>query len=334
MTTSKLDQRFCALPFSQMVLHPDGHIAPCCNLDNYVLGNINDQSLLEIWNGDPIQRLREQFLLKTPTVCKECMNTFACHNDKAILNDTVERKGFQTRPPARLHMRLNGQCNLECTMCDIWQQPNGRYTDQNFWQSARRELFPYLKHLEVLGGEPFIQKDTFRLINEVQKVNPNCQWSFITNGNYKVTPKLLTQLDPLNLNCIQLSIDSLEPQQYVKIRKRGNLKKVLETFTSLLQFREYRAAKGTPFHLVVSKCVQKNSWLDISDFFDFAIQNNVELLFQYVHTPHSSSLNSESDKIRQHCKNEIANMISSQPKTHHMKFFKDLAPVFLGLKSC
>lgn len=66
----------CILPFSQMVIRPDGKISLCCNdaYGEYTLGDINKESLLQAWNGNSFQTLREQALhgrTKHPA-CKKC----------------------------------------------------------------------------------------------------------------------------------------------------------------------------------------------------------------------------------------------------------------------
>jgi cyclic pyranopterin phosphate synthase len=48
--------------------------------------------------------------------------------------------------PKRLDVRLNGKCNLQCVMCDVWSQPNGVYNQSDFWQYGRKEIFGKNKH--------------------------------------------------------------------------------------------------------------------------------------------------------------------------------------------
>jgi MoaA/NifB/PqqE/SkfB family radical SAM enzyme len=43
----------CAEPWGQVTIYSDGTVAPCCNTvdRNLPVGNINKNSLTEIWNG-------------------------------------------------------------------------------------------------------------------------------------------------------------------------------------------------------------------------------------------------------------------------------------------
>ena len=52
----------CILPFTQMIIRPDGTAAKCCNdpLNKMTLGDLNHQTLREIWRGKPYQELRKE----------------------------------------------------------------------------------------------------------------------------------------------------------------------------------------------------------------------------------------------------------------------------------
>ena len=56
-----LSQRVCYEPWRGMVVGWDGKVVPCCNDYDYkyVLGDLKEKTILEIWNGERIRRLRE-----------------------------------------------------------------------------------------------------------------------------------------------------------------------------------------------------------------------------------------------------------------------------------
>lgn len=63
---SNLFQRrsLCALPFSQLVIRPDGKLSLCCQdaLGKYNLGNLAQQSILDAWNGEEYWKIRNLIL--------------------------------------------------------------------------------------------------------------------------------------------------------------------------------------------------------------------------------------------------------------------------------
>jgi len=52
----------CFLPYQQLVVRPDGKVSLCCNdaLGIYTMGNLNKQSLLEIWNSEKYKIVRKK----------------------------------------------------------------------------------------------------------------------------------------------------------------------------------------------------------------------------------------------------------------------------------
>lgn len=66
----------CILPYIQMVIRPDGKVSRCCQ-DAYgseTLGNLNLQSVSEVWNGVEYNILRKDLLEKRNkrNICKNC----------------------------------------------------------------------------------------------------------------------------------------------------------------------------------------------------------------------------------------------------------------------
>lgn len=66
----------CILPYIQMVIRPDGKVSRCCQ-DAYgieTLGDLNIQSVSEVWNGEEYNKLRNDLKVKRGErrVCKNC----------------------------------------------------------------------------------------------------------------------------------------------------------------------------------------------------------------------------------------------------------------------
>ena len=75
-----IDDRKCSLPWSTARINEDGTVISCPRgmaLD-YVLGNIKEASLSEIWIGDRARRLREVLAQKKENfpICVRCCGQF------------------------------------------------------------------------------------------------------------------------------------------------------------------------------------------------------------------------------------------------------------------
>ena len=51
----------CVNPFVQMIVRPDGKVSLCCNdaTGRFTLGNVAEESLLDIWYGSKFQMVRK-----------------------------------------------------------------------------------------------------------------------------------------------------------------------------------------------------------------------------------------------------------------------------------
>ncbi len=288
--TEEEEDNFCYLPFVQLLLQPTGAVSPCCWNQEIVLGQVPENSLSEIWNGEKIRQLRREFLSGNPVQCKSYMRQIRCHTfNRGAYTKSPDLSEIQMLGPRRLDVRLNGRCNIQCIMCDVWKQPNGLYDQSDFWQIGPKEIFPYLMEVDVLGGEPFIQADTYRLIDQVSAVNNSCSWAFVTNGNYNMQP-ILKRLEPLDIRWFMLSLDSVVPATYEKIRKGGNLARTLQTIDAIAEFNESRKVEGRAFDFSISMCVQKENWRELESFFDYCRFVKVRPWLQFAYGPSSVSL--------------------------------------------
>ena len=72
-----IGRRRCPQPFQRLVIARDGRVSPCCADWNqeYIVGNIFENSLLEIWNGSKMQYMRNiqnKVELDKIKICKNC----------------------------------------------------------------------------------------------------------------------------------------------------------------------------------------------------------------------------------------------------------------------
>jgi len=275
-------ENFCPIPFLQLQLNPLGNVSACCFSGEYKVGDVATSTVEKIWNNEEMQKWRREFLTGDIKICKDPMRNFDCHKMYNHLKEHVVPLEIQPELPKRLDLRLNGKCNLECIMCDVWKQPNKLYDSSDFWNIGPEKIFPYLLEIDMLGGEPFIQRDTFRLIDEVTKVNSKCSWGFITNAAYKFNVKLEQTLDKIHLRHIHISLDSIRPETYAIVRKNGDLDLTLNTAEGFVRYRQKRAEKGESFALFGSMCVQKANWSEIPEFISYCRERGITPILQSV----------------------------------------------------
>jgi len=70
---------FCISTATTIRVEWDGTVMPCCR-DQIVIGNLHERRFPEIWNGEPMQRLRETFFRRQlRPYCQRCMAFYNGH---------------------------------------------------------------------------------------------------------------------------------------------------------------------------------------------------------------------------------------------------------------
>lgn len=291
-----LPENFCPVPFTTIILEPDGKVGLCRNKGHdFPMGQLTFQSIDELWdirNSEKAMQWRREFLEGNIQICREEVSARKCNLDFPMneLLPHAELAVKQTSRILRLTANFNGHCNMQCPFCEIWQLPNGNYKEENFWIPAREQLFPFLKQIDMLSGEPFIQADTFKLIDEVSAVNGECEWLFTTNLFWNLTPAIEAKLEKINIRSIACSIDSLNGEVYAKLRPPGKLKITLKNLDNMLDFRQRRAISGRPFVMSFNFLAQKENWKELPEIIRFAARNQMELYLILLRLPSVMSL--------------------------------------------
>lgn len=162
----------CHIPFQNMVIDADGNVTPCpyiindLNLPN-VLGNVNEQSILEVWNSQEYQLLRKFVLSKEgENGCRNCLNmrqrkrsdilaprhhnepgyqdSLAWKNYELCKQEIDEGKAILSCKPAVISYTPAHTCNFRCIMC--YQSHTRNDSLKNSEKTGRElmELAPYL----------------------------------------------------------------------------------------------------------------------------------------------------------------------------------------------
>ena len=138
----------CHLPWQEMIIHANGTVEPCCYWTahgnaNPPLGNINDNSIEEIWNNDNYQKLRRN-MSRGDLEQAGCANCFAVKQGQTLgleydkdcelpqysstpyasnvraLKEEIARGATElAAKPTIVSVTASHKCNLACRHC--WQ---------------------------------------------------------------------------------------------------------------------------------------------------------------------------------------------------------------------
>lgn len=281
----------CPRPFLELSMQHDGYVQPCCILNEYKIGHIKDHSLLEIWNSEKMQTLRSELITGDVKTCENHIKNKKCNEYYPDYFEKVEPEIVQSAPPKKLDVRLTGLCNIKCIMCNVWMDTERPYEETTFWDEGKTKIFPFLEQIDLLGGEPFIQKDTYKLIDEISLINDQVKWSVTTNGNWNFTKKIKEYLDKIKLNIITVSVDSFFPDTYLRIRREGNYKQMMKTIKDLVEYRNQRGDFLLRFDFVI----QQLNMYEVETMIKYCDSYNVDFSCIYLEEPKPLSI-SELEK--------------------------------------
>lgn len=91
--------KICPQPFFTMQINPDGKIVPCFSFEYpNIMGNCNNESVPEIWNGEKFQHFRRKMLDGINNVCEICAKCniikYRLFPEDVLNNDTGRLKKF------------------------------------------------------------------------------------------------------------------------------------------------------------------------------------------------------------------------------------------------
>ncbi len=203
MNIDNSNKHFCILPWIHFSLGPSGEVHSCCRTDyKSSFGSLKNSSLEEIWNSDAFKRFRLDMLNNEKiSSCQDCYNiekigveSFRQISDRDWkdqfyriddMNSDGSLKHFE---PIYLDLRFSNICNFKCRTCGpdystSWYSDNIELGMSNFkpdfsnnekseqlWEELIK-ILPKIRKIYFAGGEPLLQKDHYRLLDELIKLN-------------------------------------------------------------------------------------------------------------------------------------------------------------------
>ena len=186
--------------------------------------------------------------------------------------------------PSEMVFELDNTCNLRCEMCNakFSSAHNGGKRivapyDTNEFIEQLKPFIPHLAKTRFLGGEPFLSDIYPKIWELIIELNPKCKISLQSNGTI-LNEKIKSILQRGNFH-IGLSIDTLDPMRYEKIRSGAKIERTLEN----LEFFNYICQKNND-HASISVCPMKENRLDIPELVDFCNKKGIYIYFNDVIT--------------------------------------------------
>jgi cyclic pyranopterin phosphate synthase len=137
-----------------------------------------------------------------------------------------------------LRISVTDRCNLRCTYCMPEEgirllDHSDILTFEEITAFTRLAVSNGITKVRLTGGEPLVRKNIVELVSMLSRIDGLEDLSMTTNGILLST--FASDLKKAGLNRVNISLDTVNPDQYCQITKNGELSKVLEGIESALQ---------------------------------------------------------------------------------------------------
>ena len=230
-----MNKIICRNPFYYCDIGIDGNVYVCCNkwCGFYSIGNILQDDLREIFYGEKIRELINQFTTQNFKYCKIDM----CMGAKKVDDNSFAKLFDEFSANKKRQMRLNfdTSCNLRCIFCrhDFETADAKEVEVTNKLISKIKSFLPELDanrwEISLNGvGEVFVSRPFLDLIQYISKNYKNIKFQIITNG-VLCSKEMLEKLGIIDrISGIEVSVHAAKEKTYNKLIKGGNFKKVSE----------------------------------------------------------------------------------------------------------
>lgn len=279
------DTTICHLPMRSLYFGFGGIVTACCFNRKYKLGKCPENSIEEIIHGEK-RKILQQHLdrIDFSLGCKLCQNIISTGNYMSVGARFGDIYPDQDDYPSEMTFELDNTCNLRCEMCNAKfssAHDNGKCTvapyDNKDFIIQLKKFIPYLSRTRFLGGEPLMSKIYPEIWNAIIELNPKCKIDIQTNGTI-LNDKIKSIMERGNFR-IGISIDTLNPAHYEKIRYGAKIEQVLEN----LDFFNHISQKNGEY-LGISVCPMKENRFDIPELVDFCNKKSICIYFNDVTT--------------------------------------------------
>lgn len=171
---------YCVMLEKGITYRPGGRLYPCC------LWRWNDdEGPIEDYNEfRKIVKIKKDKMNSSDSWIPECRQ---CEQDTKFKGDSFRDHANKIVEGGFWELNFNNTCNLSCRMCNgslsstwaslVKQQPNHAwhkdYTEINYQEHLKFDKLefyhelPNVRHIKILGGEPFLMKEVYRTLDYV-----------------------------------------------------------------------------------------------------------------------------------------------------------------------
>jgi cyclic pyranopterin phosphate synthase len=179
------------------------------------------------------------------------------------------------RPIKDLRISVTDRCNFRCSYCMPldeydWIHKKEILTFEEISRLATLFVRLGVEKIRLTGGEPLVRQNLDRLVAKLSSIAGVKDLCLTTNG--ALLADKVTALKASGLKRVNISVDSLSPEKFRQMTKRGDLSKVLEGIFAAKQ----HGLDPIKLNAVIEKGLNED---DILSLVEFSRDNGFALRF-------------------------------------------------------
>lgn len=278
----------CDHPWTHFeVNNANGDVTMCCD-NGTVLGNVNKNSVQEIWNGEGYRAIRTRMAEEgahafCPHTCPVLQGGKRYQNldwyrdlpkdSSAAKNAVLNEQEYKLRRnalesfPRWMRFAYSYACNLDCYHCYQRDDALMRLKLPSKFMNEILELSPHFQVVLPFGGEPFLYRPVLDFM-EKDKLTQGCKYFFITNATL-FTDRVKKILEAKELLGIAVSLDAATEKSFEALRLRGRKGSWNEVVGNLGWLQKLKITKG--FKFSISMTLNSVNYDEIERFIDLGL---------------------------------------------------------------
>jgi len=308
---------FCLAPWTGLNIDQTGRVFPCMHT-GYTLGNIKEQELNDILNGQPMQELKQTMCRgEWHEACRWCKELEATAGTSGRTQKHAEPETLAAInadinwfEPQHMAVNWSNLCNLTCVYCNsetstAWQGVEG--IPINFVRNGHRSLIDIMKQkghslqgLTLGGGEPLLQKGLVEMLKclDSQKVNV----LLTTNLSVELEAnEIYQELRTWPHVSWMISFDNADKDKFEYVRDRASWEQLEKNIHTL---------KKDSQHVIAHPAYSIYNAFDLIEYYEYCEQHELDIFWCELTHPWDLDVRRLPLKIRQKAIEEIDRVIT------------------------
>lgn len=275
----------CMNPWTNLETHSVRGVAISCATHRFEYGTVDrcvswhDVTLSQAWNSDVMQSLRHQMKIGQPHLhCRpDCVVfhgggpgdswltadplTDVFHKNLVTnLKEIIDGAEVLESMPQNLVIAPSLHCNIACIMCRFPGEVRDAPDPSKTMMSERQfdeviEMMPYLRVLNITGGEPLIADGTRRLLKAFRTDRFRDGGIALTTNGILLDKSLISDMKRSRLLSIIISVNAASRETYRHVTLVDAYDRVINNVTELMRARrDFNPLPRVVLSFVIMRC--------------------------------------------------------------------------------